>query len=287
MGARSGIVRDGLRTTVNVTAYPFVKVMNGFENATNQAFDFVFSYDSLRRDHAGLQRELAAMKLAIHEKQELRAENVRLRRMLGYVRTQPRLALEPVRVLENFKGMLRIDRGSMHGIHPSMSVIAPEGVVGVVIETSPFTSVVATLHHVDCRVGAMVLRNRIRAYDGIVHASGSDLSRICTMEYIDLKDDVRVGDLVVTTPESLFPSGYPIGTVSAVHGSGSLWRTAEITPAVDPYSLDEVFVVRRETAAVEDLEGPLDLPEGPVPGVDAPLLPEEVDLRTIQERFAP
>ena len=71
----------------------------------------------------------------------------------------------------------------------------------------------------------MVERNRLRAYDGVVHASRSDLTRLCTMEYIDIKDNVRIGDVVVTSPESLFPTGYLIGRVVAVHDSGTLWKT--------------------------------------------------------------
>ncbi|MCC6142187.1 MAG: hypothetical protein IT368_00115 [Candidatus Hydrogenedentes bacterium] len=108
------------------------------------------------------------------------------------------------------------------------------------------------------------------------------------MEYIDLKDEVRVGDQVVTSPESLFPSGYPIGTVTAVHGTGTLWRTAEIDPAVDPYALDEVFVVTTYSSATEDLEGPP--PEAVEETVELEAdaqPPPAADMRTIQERFAP
>jgi rod shape-determining protein MreC len=284
-GTEAGIIRTFIRNAVSVTAYPFVQVMNGFEDATTYALDFVFYYDALRDDNAALREQLAAMKLAINAKQELAAENERLRSKLNYEYDQPRLELRPVRVIESFKGTLKIDHGSLHGMRDALCVITPEGVVGIIIETGPFTSVVATLHHPDCRVGAMVKRNRLRAYDGIIHASGSDLSRICTMEYIDLKDDVRTGDLVVTSPESLFPSGYPIGTVTAVHGTGTLWRTAEIAPSVDPYTLDEVFVVLAYSSATEDMEGP-------PPEVEPEMIPEvepprPQDMRTIQERFAP
>ena len=121
-------------------------------------------------------------------------------------------------------------------------------------------------------------RNRVR---GIVHGTGSDLSRYATMKYIDMKDDVRENDLVVTSPESVFPTGYPIGRVVNVDDTGSLWKTADIELAVDPYRLDEVFLLRQAVTPVEELAGPA--PEEPAQSV-APTTP---DKRTLQDRYAP
>ena len=197
--------------------------------------------------------------------------------------------LEPAAILETYKGMLRIDRGSRHGVRPATCVVGPQGVVGVVTETADFTSTVATLHHVDCRIGAMVLRNRVRAYDGVVQANGSDFNRICTMEYIDMKEDIRPGDVVVTSPESLFPPGLLIGRIGAVHDAGALWKSAEVMPAVDPYAVDEVFLIRRAVDDPEYVGGPegdfLDLP--PPPDAASSQAPETPDTRPLQERYAP
>jgi rod shape-determining protein MreC len=268
------------------------------ERATDYTLGMIFRYDEYRRDNESLRQEVANLKKTVLSRAEIAEENKRLHRMLDFVRDEPRLKLEPVRVIESYKGMLRIDRGAVHGIKQFMCVLNEAGVVGIVTDVNDFTSTVATLHHPDCKVGAMVLRNRLRAYDGVIHASGSDLSRICTMEYIDMKDDVRVGDLVVTSPESLFPAGYLIGTVSAWHASGSLWKTADITPAVDPYRLDEVFVVIKAKTSEDELTTPEKEPEPlPEPSLApessagakaaATTAPEMPDNRPIQERYAP
>ena len=103
----------------------------------------------------------------------------------------------------------------------------------------------------------------------------------CTMKYIDMKDDVRVNDLVVSSPESMFPAGYTIGRVVKIDESGSLWKSAEIEPAVDIYSLDEVFIVRRAIAPAEELAGQQSEPA--VVSV-APAVP---DTRSYQDRYAP
>lgn len=281
-GTRAGFIGDGLRQTVSVTAYPFVKTMDWAGRATNYAFDLLFAYERLRMDNVAMRKDIAAMKMGLARVRELREENRRLRVQLGFQREEQRLQLQPVRVLESYKGILKIDQGSRHGIRPSMAVISENGVVGIVIEAGVFTSTVATLHHVDCRIGAMVQRNRLRAYDGIIHAGGSNLSLFCTMDYIDLKDEVRMGDLVVTSPESLFPAGYPIGVVTAIHGGGTLWKSAEIQPAVDPYRLDEVFVVRQATPRAQELEGP-----PPGRRAEGPEPPEQPATRPLQDRYAP
>lgn len=283
-GTRASVVHTGIKRAVSLTAYPFLKAKALTEDSASYMVDFVFAYDAQRRRNTVLTQEVIELKRALAHYRELRTENRRLRRMLDFVREEPRLYLEPVRVIESMKGMLTIDRGRLHGIRESMSVLAVDGVVGMITDVSDVTAKVATIHHMDCKVGAMVERNRIRAYDGIIHA-GSDLTNICTMDYIDVKDDVRKGDLVVTSPESLFPSGYPIGVVSAVHGSDSLWKWAEIVPAVDPYKLDEVFVVHRASGDAERLAGPpLTVSAEEQLAATAG---ESTQVRAIQERYAP
>jgi len=292
-GARGAFVRDGVRTAVATTTYPFVLGMNIARDTVEYTFDGVLRYDDMVAENAALKQELTALQMALAESVETQAENQRLREKLAFARDTPSLELEPVNVLEALRGMLTIDRGSVHGIAPAMPVLAPGGVVGTVIEVAPLTANVATLHHLDCRIGAMVRRNRIRAYDGIIHASGNDLSRICTMQFIDMQHDVREGDLVVTSPESLFPTGFPIGHITNVRRTGTLWKTAEVEPTVNPYSLDEVFVVRRAERPATDLGAQAASAEPPPEAMDDPQAPAETDgvtlaeLRPIQERLAP
>jgi len=285
-GTEASLVQNGAKKAVAVTAYPFLKAKNFLARTAAYAFGFAFNYDTLRDEHASLQAENLRLKAALAQNAEVRQENERLRAMINFARETPRLTLEPAEVLECYKGMLRIDRGSFHGMEESMAVLSHEGVVGIITEVGFFTSVVATLHHPECKIGAMVQRNRLRAYDGVVHAAGSDLNRICTMEYIDMKNEVRVGDVVVTSPESVFPSGCFIGIVSAPpQGSGSLWKTAEISPAVNPYRLDEVFVVRRAVVPMEEMAAAA--PPAATPRNEAAAAPPVPDERPIQERYAP
>ncbi|HPO17473.1 MAG TPA: rod shape-determining protein MreC [Candidatus Hydrogenedentes bacterium] len=281
-GTESSFIQNGVKKAVEITAFPFLKAKSITGQAIGYVTGLVVDYDAMHKENAALKADVVKLKIAASKRLELQAENQRLRTMLKFTREQPGFSLEPVKVLESYKGMLRIDRGSVNGVTTSMAVVTADGVVGIVTEVSAFTSIVTTLHHPSCKIGAMVQRNRLRAYDGVIHSSGSDLNRLCTMDYIDMKNEVRVGDPVVTSPESLFPAGYPIGVVSAPpHESGSLWKTAEITPAVDPYRLDEVFLIRQAQPGAEELAGPPPSPKEDMQTASPP------DTSPIQERYAP
>ncbi len=283
-GTSATFIQRGLTRVVSLSSYPFLAARTSLEEGVGYTFDFVGRYDELREEADENKLLRSRLQTTLARGEELAAENRRLRDVLDFARTEARLTLTPVRIIENLRGMLTIDRGRMHGIKPRMAVITEDGVVGIVTEAQDITASVATLHHRDCRIAAMVHRNRIRAYDGVVKAS-PDYSYICSMEFIDMKNDVRLGDLVVTSPESNFPAGLPVGTVDAVRESaGALWRWAEIKPAVDPYALDEALVVTRSVPESTFLANGVHRDTYREATSLAPTMPDE---RPIQERLAP
>lgn len=291
VGTESTRVHRILARTVSLISYPFIKVQHVTSTKLEGSYKFVTDYNGVFRDNKMLELEVASLKTKTAALHELKEENRRLRTLFGFVKQESRLELLPVTILESYKGLLRIDGGMRQGIRESMGVITADGVVGVVTEVADFTATVATIHHMDCRVGAMVLRNRLRAYDGIVHPSGSDFNQLCSLEYIDMKEEVRVGDWVVTSPESQFPAGLPIGRISTVRSGEGLWKSADIDPAVDPYRLDEVFILMRAaedspylTDSITAHRGTGTKPAAHSTVSNAPQMP---DMRTLQEQYAP
>lgn len=277
-GARGGPVAGGVRVAVGVASVPFLAVFNKVEAGISYTTGLFLDYDGAREEVAALQRRLAVLLERVARREELLYENTRLREMMAFERSEPRLILLPAEVIQHAEGMLTIDRGSLHGMRASMCVITGEGVIGMITRVNPLTSSVATLQNADCVVDAMVKRNRVR---GRVRGTGNDLNRICSMNYIDLKDEVRPGDLIVTSPDSVFPSGLPIGIVTAVHSEGTLSQVAEVVPAADAFRADEVFVLLGADLEWEELAGGPAADVSPRPGL------ELGDTRTLQERFAP
>jgi len=277
-GTRAIFIRHGVRTAVLITAYPFLKALTGVKNGADYVVGMVVAYDAAKKEAETMRQQLGEMMLHTARRNELIQENRRLRRLLDFVRNEPGLTLEPVDVIESFKGILMIDRGAMHGIRESMCAVSENGIVGLVTQADPMTANVETLYSPDCKTAAMIARNRVR---GVVQGSTSELSPYCTMNFIDMKDEVRVGDLVVASPESIFPTGYPIGKVTAVHDTKSLWKSADVEPVVDPYRLEEVFILRQAPPSIEELAGVN------TADVSAPTAPDTPDDRSLQERYAP
>lgn len=278
MGMQTLLIRGGIHSAVSITKYPFLKIMNAAEGVVDYAAGIVFSYNAAHEEARVARERLANVMQHASERGELLSENERLRRLLGFVRNEQGLNLEPVAVIEAFKGHLTIDRGSLHGLADPMCAVTDEGVVGVVTQVDILSSNLITLHNPECKISAMVERNRVR---GIVHGSSSDLSRYCTLHYIDMKDDVKRNDLVVASPGSMFPTGFPIGRIAEIDDTGSLWKLAYVEPVVDPYRLDEVFILRQAVAPPDEMAGP------PAPEADGSVAPPVPDTRPLQQRYAP
>ena len=277
-GTQGGTVGDGVRTVVGVTSMPFLIAVDRMEDGYEHVSGLIFSYSEMRESTHAMQKDIAELRQRVADDEEMRAENGRLRMMLSFQRRHSRFTLMPAEVLQHAGGILTINRGSIHNVRESMCVITPEGVIGLITRVGPLTSNVVTLQSPDCKVDAMVKWNRVR---GRVSGSGNDLSALCSMHYIDLKDEVREGDEIVTSPDSVFPSGYPIGTVVGDPQSGHLSQSANVLPAADPFRVDEVFVLLSASMDWKELADEMASRTPPREASDL------IDVETIQERLAP
>ena len=238
----------------------------------------VFSYGDMRDATHEMQQDLTALRLRISEHAEMRTENVRLRKMLSFRKRSSQFTLMPAEIIQHASGILTIDRGSIHDVRESMCVITPDGIVGLITRVGPLTSNVVTLQSPDCKVDAMIKRTRVRSR---VNGSGNDLRAVCSMHYIDLKHDVRLGDEIVTSPDSVFPSGYPIGRVDDFPEEGQLSKSVAIMPAVNPFRIDEVFVLLSASLDWKELANQREDPAA------SGTFHELLDTETIQSRLAP
>jgi len=273
-GTRASLLGDAVRDVVSVAAYPFLVTMHAAQDTAAYATGAVVNYNAAKRDAAVLRDELNQTRLDLSRAVALERENDRFRSTLHFVRANPRLTLMPASILQRSKGMLTIDIGSLHGVERSMCAITKEGIVGIVTRVEPTMSYVASLHHNDCQIEART--GASRAW-GVVQGTGSDINRICTVRYIDMKDDVRKHDEVVSAGGSIYPAELPIGRVLSVRDDGDLVRAADVEPYANPYTIDELLLVKAalpETAAMAALHD-TDT-KFPMP-----------DKRSLQERYAP
>ncbi|QQR90302.1 MAG: rod shape-determining protein MreC [Myxococcales bacterium] len=174
-------------------------------------------------------------------------ENKRLRTMLDF-RERSHLELIGAEVISKdanafFRVLrMRLDRGESDLLRPGMAIISPQGLVGQIEKTvSDYSDVMMT---VDRRSAVDVVIDRTGAR-GVLRGTGDTEKYLCRIQYLDQANDVRPGDLVVTSGfGKRFPSSIPIGRIKKItKKSFGLHQEALVKPIVDFSTLDEVFVV--------------------------------------------
>ena len=150
---------------------------------------------------------------------------------------------------------ITINRGSQHGIEKNMAAITTGGVVGYVFRVEPFTSQILLLVDRYAVIDSIVQRSRAR---GLVEGRGPEA---CRLRYLNRSDDVKVGDLVVTSGlDNIFPKGFPVGLVTSVSKSRyGMTQEVDLKPAINASILEEIFVVINSKH--EDFDPPEEKPE--------------------------
>lgn len=165
----------------------------------------------------------------------------RLREQLDFKKGSPLklLAAEIVGIDASlyFKSIF-IDKGKKDGIKKNMAAISPRGVVGRILKVTNSFSMVILLVDQNFALDTIVQRTRSR---GVVEGMGDSY---CRMKYVLSSDDIRSGDLVVTSGlEGVFPKGTVVGKIMSVKKTSSPFKDVVIKPVVDFGKLEEVFIV--------------------------------------------
>lgn len=133
------------------------------------------------------------------------------------------------------------------------AVVAPEGVVGRVISVSGPYAKVQLLTDRSATIGAMLQRTRRQ---GVVRGAERGMLKL---DFIPLRSDVRVGDLVVTAGiDGIYPRSIPVGRITRVEESDELFYDIEVAPAVDFGRLDRAYVLAAERLPDELEEARID-----------------------------
>lgn len=232
------------------------EVFGPVEAGTTAAVRPFAAVPSFFRSHSALRDDIA----------QLRAENSRLRSEVatsGYDRNRLQefegltsaaenlgYALVPARVVglgpaQSFSRTVTIDAGAHAGIHPDMTVVNNDGLVGRVLRVTRTTATVLLIVDTDSVVGGRVGESMDV---GFLHGRGV-LGSEGRLD-LDLVDDSVVPsrhDTVVTWGSeggAPYVAGVPIGRVTSVYSSlRDSSQQAVIEPYVDFGALDVVGVV--------------------------------------------
>lgn len=192
-----------------------------------------------------LRSETAALAVEVARLREARAENARLRSLLGFADgdAPDRVAARVVsKDLTEQTNLLTIDAGRRDSVEVGMPVVSERGIVGKVVLVSERFSVVMPHQNTQFRVPAVL---DALGRDGVVRWDGARLDRL-TMEYVVKTEPVERGMLVTTSPYSdVFPPGVPIGRVdTAFAATGRNDYIIHLTPAAPLSETSVVYVLR-------------------------------------------
>lgn len=221
---------------------PFLKLSTFALNGVSAVWTEYVDLRGLRQENLHLKEEVHKLRVQLHALQEAALENERLLNIMELKgRTTGRTLAARVigKDATNWFQSVIIDKGSEAGIHRNMPVLAPEGLVGRVVEVAAFSSKVQLITDPMSSVGAIVQRSRATA------VAVGHLGMNLRLKYLPLMADVAVGDRVITSGMGgIFPKGIPIGEVAWTRRpSGALFQEAEITPVVDLSQLEEVLII--------------------------------------------
>lgn len=138
--------------------------------------------------------------------------------------------------------MIRLDRGSLHGIKPKSPVLAHEGVVGQVLSVAPHFSDVLLITDASSAIDAKIVGSEAR---GLLRGITNSSEYLMEIRDIDGLVEVVAGNIVVTSGvNSNFPHGVPIGTVvESFRSRDGLFVSARIEPFVLMDRLSYVLVL--------------------------------------------
>lgn len=203
-------------------------------------------WKNLRADVARLRAETVALRLRQLRQEALEAENLRLRTLATLRERLPEGTVGAEVMAREWNGFTRgltIDRGRIDGVERLSAVIVTNGVVGRIAVLRRQSAIVQVLTDPASSIGGVVLRTRAQ---GLVEGVAGGRLRI---KLAVSEEALQPGDLVVTSGiGELFPKGLPLGRVLRVYAPTGLFRTAELEPAVDLTSVEEVLVLRRGTS---------------------------------------
>jgi len=178
-----------------------------------------------------LERRVLELSQASQQYLTVREENARLRALLGSRARLGRdvLVAEIVGVVPGAdRHELVIDKGHADGIKDTLAVIDEYGMVGQVVETARSSSRVLLVSDPSHALPVQIVRNNIR---GII--SGTGRLDVLQLDYVPDSADIREGDILVSSGlAGRFPSGYPVGVVSAVtSGQGEAFAQVQVRPS--------------------------------------------------------
>lgn len=188
----------------------FFNSANGVAGSVYKTYSGITSYFDLKKVNEELAKENARLHNAVVY--NIDTSNHGLHKVTNKFGQQYTYILAEVidNTTNHTNNYITLDAGSKQGVAKDMGVIAPSGVVGIVVNVSDNYSVVMSLLHKSCKVSAMLKKD---GAFGTLQWKGDDY-RYATLSQIPMSEKLKAGDTVVTSGYStIFPKETPVGNI--------------------------------------------------------------------------
>lgn len=219
--------------------------------------DYFYLVD-VGRDNDKLSREMLRLENEVRELSIVRAENDRLKKLVGLRETLPVETVSAVVTTKTPTQFFRVAHLAVDvtgvAIRPNMPVIALGGAVGLVKRVSGDTATVTLVADSGFGVDVVVPRTGAR---GFVRGIGDEQKYSVRVEYAQRSDEIEVGDVLVTSGVGCrFPQGVAVARVTkVVKREFGAYQTVEAEPTVDFSRLEEVLIILSEAPGCVATDG--------------------------------
>ena len=194
------------------------------------------------QENTVLKKQISRLESDLFNMEEVRKENLRLKQLLnysdeiGYKRVMAQVVGWDS--ANEFK-VIRLNKGTDHGIKVMSPVITDQGLVGYVYRATASYADVLTILDQNNRVDVLVERTRTH---GIVEGV---FNFKCALKYVMRNETVEVGDKLITAGVGgIYPKGIKVGMITDISKENfGMTLSIEVVPSVDFDKLEEVLVL--------------------------------------------
>jgi rod shape-determining protein MreC len=211
-------VTQPLRAGISAALYAVQMLTTHSLQWVQTAGGYFVDLETAQREAAAARVKLTGQALRAGQVEALRAENERLRALLGLRERVDTSRATAAQVLydatDPFSRRVVIDKGQVQGIQPGAPVIDDAGVLGQVTRVYPFVSEITLLVDSNQAIPVFSPRTGLRSI-----AYGDPVSRggVLELRYASATEDVQAGDLLTTSGiDGVYPPGLPVARVLSV-----------------------------------------------------------------------
>lgn len=203
------------RNTLSYLTYPAQLLAETPRNLTNWAVGNVSTYSRLLQENQQLGQANLELQGRLLRFDALAEENAQLRAQLGAsLRVGERVTLAEMTNADfsPYKQFIWINKGARAGVTLDQPVIDAHGIIGQVIEVTPFRSSVMLITDAMHAIPVRVLRSGL-----LTVAKGTGRIDSLELPYLPRAADIRVGDLLISSGlGERYPADYPVARVTQI-----------------------------------------------------------------------